>query len=162
MNFAHFCEFWCFSLGKQARFTNWTFVLECPCEKFMNRPLLGLVCRGHSQIWGVGVVEIIFTHTHTPRQPHALTHNEDCNAPGLLREVSRALQARSVPGVCLGCLWGPWAPGFRTLSFLSLFLGIPCVFPLREIPCFFEHFSLFSSFPGLFPKKQGKEGQGSV
>ena len=21
MNFAHFCEFWCFSLGKQARFT---------------------------------------------------------------------------------------------------------------------------------------------
>ena len=22
MNFAHFCEFWCFSLGKQARFTN--------------------------------------------------------------------------------------------------------------------------------------------
>ena len=22
MNFAHFCEFWCFSLGKQARFTS--------------------------------------------------------------------------------------------------------------------------------------------
>ena len=31
MNLAHFCEFWCFSLGKQAQ-----FVLECPCEKFMN------------------------------------------------------------------------------------------------------------------------------
>ena len=36
MNFAHFCEFWCFSLGKQARFTYRTFVPECPCEKFMN------------------------------------------------------------------------------------------------------------------------------
>ena len=33
MQFAHFCEFWCFSLGKQARFT---LVPECPCEKFMN------------------------------------------------------------------------------------------------------------------------------
>ena len=41
-------EFWCFSLGKQARFTCRTFVPECPCEKFMNLPLFGLVCRGHS------------------------------------------------------------------------------------------------------------------
>ena len=48
MNFAHFCEFWCFSLGKQARFTSRTFVPECPCEKFMNWPFFGLVCRGHS------------------------------------------------------------------------------------------------------------------
>ena len=47
MNFAHFCEFWCFSLGKQARFTYRTFVPEWPCEKFMNRPFFGLVCRGH-------------------------------------------------------------------------------------------------------------------
>ena len=31
-----FCEFWCFSLGRQARFTFRTFVPECPCEKFMN------------------------------------------------------------------------------------------------------------------------------
>ena len=30
MNFAHFCEFWCFSLGKQARFTYRTFVPESP------------------------------------------------------------------------------------------------------------------------------------
>ena len=30
----------CFSLGKQARFTNWTSVPECPCEKFMNWPFL--------------------------------------------------------------------------------------------------------------------------
>ena len=32
MNFALFCELWCFSLGKQARFTL-NFVPECPCEK---------------------------------------------------------------------------------------------------------------------------------
>ena len=48
MNFAHFCEFCCFSLGKQARFTSRTFVPECPLEKFMNWPFFGLVCRGHS------------------------------------------------------------------------------------------------------------------
>ena len=36
MNFAHFCEFWCFSLGKQARFTYRTFVPECPYENFVN------------------------------------------------------------------------------------------------------------------------------
>ena len=29
MNFAHFCEFWCFSLGKQARFT-WNFCSGMP------------------------------------------------------------------------------------------------------------------------------------
>ena len=37
-----------FSLGKQARFIFRTFVPECPCEKFMNWPSFGLVCRGHS------------------------------------------------------------------------------------------------------------------
>ena len=36
MNVALFCELWCFSLGKQARFTYRTFVPESPCEKFMN------------------------------------------------------------------------------------------------------------------------------
>ena len=37
MNFAHFSvNSGVFSLGKQARFTHWTFVPECPCEKFMN------------------------------------------------------------------------------------------------------------------------------
>ena len=36
MNFAYLYEFWCLSLGKQARFTFRTFVPECPCEKFMN------------------------------------------------------------------------------------------------------------------------------
>ena len=47
-------EFWCFSLGKQARFTYRTFVPECPCEKFMNWPFFGLVCRGHS--WDLGTL----------------------------------------------------------------------------------------------------------
>ena len=57
------------------------------------------------------------------------------------------------------------------------FFGFPCFFPLRGIPCFFERFSFFSrdfrgsvgikilsvffgGFPRVFPKKQGKEGQG--
>ena len=44
-----FCEFWCFFLGKTStKLTYWTFVPECPCEKFMNWPFFGLVCRGHS------------------------------------------------------------------------------------------------------------------
>ena len=47
MNFAHFCEFWCFSLGKQARFTL-NFCSGMPCEKFMNWPFFALVCRGDS------------------------------------------------------------------------------------------------------------------
>ena len=47
MNFAHFCEFWCFSLGKQARFTS-NFCSGMPWEKFMNWPFFGLVCRGDS------------------------------------------------------------------------------------------------------------------
>ena len=63
------------------------------------------------------------------------------------------------------------------LSFLSLFFGIPCFFfPLRGIPCFLSVFPFFSmdfrgsvgiknpcffgGFPCLFPKNQGKEGQG--
>ena len=50
MNFALFCEFGCFSKGKQARFTSRTFVPECPCEKFMNWPFFGLVCRGRSWV----------------------------------------------------------------------------------------------------------------
>ena len=27
--------------------SHWTFVPECPCEKFMNWPFFGLVCQGH-------------------------------------------------------------------------------------------------------------------
>ena len=50
MNFAHFCEFWCFSLGKNKHDSHWTFVPECPCGKFMNWPFFGLVCRGHSWV----------------------------------------------------------------------------------------------------------------
>ena len=44
MNFAHFCEFWCFSLGKQARFTL-NFCSGMPPEKFMN---------GLSSVWFAG------------------------------------------------------------------------------------------------------------
>ena len=59
MNFAHFCEFGCFSLGKQARFTL-IFCSGMPREKFMNWPFFGLVCRGHVQAfwgfcWGFGI-----------------------------------------------------------------------------------------------------------
>ena len=44
---AHFCEFWCFSLGKQARFTSNFCSGFSPREKFMNFGLFfGLVCRG--------------------------------------------------------------------------------------------------------------------
>ena len=32
--------------------SHWTFVPECPCEKFMNWPFFGLVCRGHSWLGG--------------------------------------------------------------------------------------------------------------
>ena len=28
--------------------SHWTFVPECPCERFMNWPFFGLVCWGHS------------------------------------------------------------------------------------------------------------------
>ena len=47
INFAHSCEFRCFSLGNKHD-SFWTFVPECPREKFMNWPFFGLVCRGHS------------------------------------------------------------------------------------------------------------------
>ena len=32
--------------------SHWTFVPECPCEKFMNWPFFGLVCRGDSWLFG--------------------------------------------------------------------------------------------------------------
>ena len=35
-------------LRKTRHDSHWTFVLECPCEKFMNWPFFGMVCRGHS------------------------------------------------------------------------------------------------------------------
>ena len=58
MNFAHFfVNSGVFSLGKQARFTNWIFVPECPCEKFMNWPFFGLVCQGDSWQKGDGQKE---------------------------------------------------------------------------------------------------------
>ena len=63
-------------------------------------------------------------------------------------------------------------------SFPCFFFEFLVFFPLRGIPCFFERFSLlfqgfqgfgrdkdpcfFGVFPCLFPKKQGKEGQGSA
>ena len=47
MNFAHFCEFWCFSLGKQARFTL-NFCSGTPLRKVHELTFFGLVCRGHS------------------------------------------------------------------------------------------------------------------
>ena len=47
MNFAHFCEFWCFSLGKQARFTL-NFCSGTPLRKVHEPTFFGLVCRGHS------------------------------------------------------------------------------------------------------------------
>ena len=47
INFAHFCEFWCFSLGKQARFTL-NFCSRMPLRKVYEPTFLGLVCRGHS------------------------------------------------------------------------------------------------------------------
>ena len=83
--------------------------------------------------------------------------------------------------------WGLWATTKEclqqaasptTLSFLSLFFWNSLFFPLRGIPCFFGRFSLlfqgfqgfgrdknpclFGGFPSFFPKKQGKEGQGSL
>ena len=47
MNFGHFCEFWCFSLGKQARFTL-NFCSGTPLRKVHELTFFGLVCRGHS------------------------------------------------------------------------------------------------------------------
>ena len=63
-----------------------------------------------------------------------------------------------------------------TLSFLSLFFGIPCFFPCEKFLVFLSVFPFFSrdlgasagiknpgffgGFPCLFPKNQGKEGQG--
>ena len=47
MNFAHFCEFWCLSLGKQARFTL-NFCSGMPLRKVHELTFFGLVCRGHS------------------------------------------------------------------------------------------------------------------
>ena len=47
MNFAHFCEFWYFSLGKQARFTL-NFCSGTPLRKVHELTFFGLVCRGHS------------------------------------------------------------------------------------------------------------------
>ena len=49
MNFAHFCEFWCFSLGKQARFTL-NFCSAMPLRKVHELTFLGLVCWGHSRL----------------------------------------------------------------------------------------------------------------
>ena len=47
MNFARFCEFWCFSLGKQARFTL-NFCSGMPPRKVHELTFFSLVCRGHS------------------------------------------------------------------------------------------------------------------
>ena len=50
-------------------------------------------------------------------------------------------QDRSYVDYSLSKFTSEW---FTTLSFLSLFFGIPCFFPLRGIPCFFERFPFFS------------------
>ena len=73
-------------------------------------------------------------------------------------------------------LWGGCFVSWVPCPSFPCFSGIPCFFSLRGIPCFFERFSLlsrdfrgsvgiqnpcfFGGFPCLFPKKQGKEGQG--
>ena len=47
INFALFVNSGVFS-EENKHDSHWTFVPECPCEKFMNWPFFGLVCRGHS------------------------------------------------------------------------------------------------------------------
>ena len=47
MNFAHSCEFWCFFLRKQARFTL-NFCSGVPPEKVHELAFLWFGCRGHS------------------------------------------------------------------------------------------------------------------
>ena len=47
MNFAHFVNSGVFP-QENKHDSHWTFVPECPREKFMNWPFFGLVCRGHS------------------------------------------------------------------------------------------------------------------
>ena len=69
MNFTHFCEFWCFFFfrGKHKNNLHWTFVLECPCEKFMNWPFFALVCRGYS--WHRTPARVIYvTQKETTRE----------------------------------------------------------------------------------------------
>ena len=51
MNFAHFCEFWCFSLGKQARFTL-NFCSGMPLRKVHELTFLWFGLPGPLLIWG--------------------------------------------------------------------------------------------------------------
>ena len=57
MNFAHFCEFWCFSLGKQARFT-YLVAPYCaiPRDYLSDTPLLramGFLVSQHGQLGAI-------------------------------------------------------------------------------------------------------------
>ena len=47
MNFAFFCEFWCF-FSRETSTTHIEFLFRnAPAKSFMNWPFFGLVCRGH-------------------------------------------------------------------------------------------------------------------
>ena len=97
--------------------------------------------------------------------PEQLPHGWECSRCG--KHVQRRQSL-----VQTWCSWPAPCPSF------PCFFGIPCFFPLRGIPCFFERFPFFSrdfggsvgikkpcffgGFPCLFPKNQGKEGQGLV
>ena len=48
INFAHFSVNSGVFPRDNKHDSHWTFVPECPCEKFMNWPFFGLVCLGHS------------------------------------------------------------------------------------------------------------------
>ena len=65
MNFAHFCEFWCFTLGKQARFTL-NFCSGMPLRKVHELTFFGLVCRGDS--WFKGCSAILVRHCENVRR----------------------------------------------------------------------------------------------
>ena len=89
--FALFCEFWCFSLGKQAPFTFRNLVPECPCEKFMNL--------GVSLVWFAGATPDF--HGANARLP---------NHPGF------ALPQRYILSKRVACCQGRAVPGDLTAS----------------------------------------------
>ena len=125
------------------------------------------LCRGTGRLQGWAIFAFLLEGAIDP----ARLFCQSLDMCGLCLDVSNAVrgsQRFESPSV---------RSDFPVLPFL-VFFGIPCFFFLRGIPCFFlsvfPSFSkdfrgsagirnpcFFGSFPCLFPKKQGKEGQGS-
>ena len=142
MNFAHFCEFWCFSLRKQARFTS-NFCSRLPPGKALKLAFLWFGLPGCLLIWsGTKNQPRVFLHKvfQVRDVPTHIILGEHFCAPGTLytETPERAFQEPSgnQTGFFEGPFWGLCVQGALNCPLISWDIpATPCLKQQKKATC---------------------------